>query len=199
MSTDFLKDTSLGGQFSAYVSNYGRLYQTYLDKTVPHTGARWGGFAALLVLFMLRVIYAQGWYIVCYGLGIYLLNLFLQFLQPKFDPSLEQDIRDQEIEEGMGASGEGSSSSALPTSRDDEFRPFIRRLPEFKFWHNATRAATIAFITTWFSIFDVPVFWPILLIYFIALFTLTMRRQIQHMIKYKYLPFDFGKAKYGRS
>jgi hypothetical protein len=46
---------------------------------------------------------------------------------------------------------------------------------------------------TFFSAFDVPVFWPILLFYWVVLFTLTMRRQIAHMIKYKYVPFSFGK------
>jgi Rer1 family len=56
---------------------------------------------------------------VCYSLGIYLLNLFLAFLTPKFDPSLEQELADQESEEG--------TSGSLPTNQDDEFRPFIRR------------------------------------------------------------------------
>lgn len=46
---------------------------------------------------------------------------------------------------------------------------------------------------TFFSMFDVPVFWPILLFYWIVLFVLTMRRQISHMIKYKYIPFSVGK------
>ena len=46
------------------------------------------------------------------------------------------------------------------------------------------------------NMFNVPVFWPILLLYFIALFTLTMKRQIKHMIKYKYVPFSFGKTRY---
>ena len=32
--------------------------------------------------------------------------------------------------------------------------------------------------------------------YFVALFVLTMKRQIKHMIKYKYVPFSFGKARY---
>jgi len=32
--------------------------------------------------------------------------------------------------------------------------------------------------------------------YFFALFFLTMKRQIKHMIKYKYVPFSFGKTKY---
>lgn len=58
---------------------------------------------------------------------IYLLNLFLAFITPKFDPALEADT---DAEEG---------APTLPTSKGDlaadgEFRPFIRRLPEFKFW-----------------------------------------------------------------
>ena len=52
------------------------------------------------------------------------------------------------------------------------------------------------FTATFFSMFDVPVFWPILLLYFCILFFVTMKRQIQHMIKHKYIPFSFGKKKY---
>lgn len=75
-------------------------------------------------------------------------------------------------------------------------RPFARRLPEFKFWHSCTRSVLTAIGMTFFSIFDVPVFWPILLLYFIVLFVITMKRQIRHMIKYKYVPFSFGKTTY---
>ncbi|KAL9043964.1 MAG: hypothetical protein Q9214_002868 [Letrouitia sp. 1 TL-2023] len=171
---------------SAQTTRLGRLYQTYLDKSTPYTTYRWCSTVALIILFFLRIVLAQGWYIVCYSLGIYLLNLFLAFLQPKFDPSLTQD-------EGLE---DGDASNSLPTKQDEEFRPFIRRLPEFKFWHSATRAILISFICTWFSIFNVPVFWPVLVVYFIILFSLTMRRQIQHMIKYRYVPFTFGKTRY---
>jgi hypothetical protein len=101
---------------------------------------------------------------VAYSLGIYLLNLFLAFLQPKFDPSNE--AIDTEMEDG---------TSGLPTKQDEEFRPFIRRLPEFKFWHSATRAIAIGFACTWFSIFDVPVFWPVLVVYWLILFALTSK------------------------
>lgn len=59
--------------------------------------------------------------------------------------------------------------------------------------YSITKAFCIAFVMTFFSVFDVPVFWPILLFYWLVLFTLTMRRQIMHMIKYKYVPFTFGK------
>lgn len=104
--------------------------------------------------------------LVCYSLGIYLLNLFLAFLQPKFDPSLSQD---DGLEDG------DSVRSPLPIKRDEEFRPFIRRLPEFKFWHSATRAISIAFACTWSELFNVPVFWPVLVVYWIILFTLTSK------------------------
>lgn len=145
---------------------------------------RWLATVALLMIFFLRIFLAQGWYIgmrfpealfsllsliqviaVAYSLGIYLLNLFLAFLQPKFDPSNE--AVDNEMEDG--------AAGGLPTKQDEEFRPFIRRLPEFKFWHSATRAIAIGFFCTWFSIFDVPVFWPVLVIYWLILFTLTSK------------------------
>ncbi|KAK1403646.1 hypothetical protein POM88_003251 [Heracleum sosnowskyi] len=43
------------------------------------------------------------------------------------------------------------------------------------------------------SLFDVPVFWSILLGYWIFQFVLTLKRHIMHMIKYKYVPLTMGK------
>ena len=51
-----------------------------------------------------------------------MLQLFLAFLTPKFDPALEEMEAAEQQEQG------------LPMKSDDEFKPFIRRLPEFKFW-----------------------------------------------------------------
>ncbi|KAI9790421.1 MAG: retention in endoplasmic reticulum protein 1 [Piccolia ochrophora] len=147
---------------SAQTSRFARQYQAYLDKSTPYTTYRWVGTGVLLLFFALRIIFAQGWYIVAYSLGIYLLNLFLAFLQPKFDPSIEQDT---EMEDG--------SVGGLPTKQDEEFRPFIRRLPEFKFWYSSTRALAIGFFCTWFEIFNIPVFWPVLVVYWLILFALT--------------------------
>jgi Rer1 family len=74
------------------------------------------------MLYTLRAVTVGGWYIVTYALGIYLLNAFLAFLSPKFDPALEEMMQDEQ------------DGPTLPSSKDDEFRPFIRRLPEFTFW-----------------------------------------------------------------
>ena len=109
---------------------------------------------------------------VAYTLGIYLLNLFLAFLTPKFDPSLEQD-------EGM----EDGTAGGLPTKQDEEFRPFVRRLPEFKFWYAATRAIALGFLCSWFEIFNLPVFWPVLVVYWLILFGLTSKRPLSLLFR----------------
>lgn len=135
----------------------------------------------VLGLFFLRVYLVQGFFIVAYGLGIFLLNNFIAFLSPLEDPSESN-----------------SDGLSLPTSSKEgkEFRPFARRLPEFKFWLACTRGTLTCIVMTLFSVFDVPVFWPILLLYFFILFFMTMRKQIAHMYKHRYVPISFGKAKY---
>jgi hypothetical protein len=39
------------------------MFQSYLDKSTPYTPYRWGGTAALLMAFGIRIFVAQGWYI----------------------------------------------------------------------------------------------------------------------------------------
>ncbi|KAE8674505.1 Protein RER1B [Hibiscus syriacus] len=158
-------------------SEFSRTFQFCLDRSTPHITERWLGTLAVAAIYVLRVYLLQGFYIVSYAIGIYMLNLLIGFLSPKIDPELELEYLDE---------------VSLPTRGSDEFKPFIRRLPEY----SITKAFCIGFVMTFFSIFDVPVFWPILLFYWIALFVLTMKRQIMHMIKYKYVPFSIGKQKY---
>jgi hypothetical protein len=168
------------------VIEFNKLYQRYLDKTNPFALYRWLATALVGLLFAYRVLAYHGWYLVTYALCIYLLNIFLAFISPKFDPSYESLDNEGDL-------GEGPS---LPRSANEEFRPFVRRLPEFKFWYSATLSILVALFCSFFRIFDIPVFWPILVFYFFILFGMTMRRQIKHMVKYKYVPFDFGKKKY---
>ena len=88
--------------------------QYYLDKSTPHYTWRWLALAAVVLLYGVRVYFLKGFYIVTYALGIYNLNLLLGFLSPQVDPELE--------------------GPSLPSRTTDEYRPFVRRLPEFKFW-----------------------------------------------------------------
>jgi len=161
----------------------GRRFQTYLDRTVPFVLPRWLFSATLYLIYWFRVWMLQGFHIITYALHIYYLNLFIAFLTPKVEPM----TYDEEDDEDAGS---------LPTSNQSEFKPFIRRLPEFKFWWWATRATIVAFTCTFFELFNVPVFWPILVMYFIMLFVITMKRQLKHMIKHKYVPWTAGKKKF---
>lgn len=70
---------------------------------------------------------------------------------------------------------------------------FKNYLTWYNYRHAFTKAFGIGLIMTFFPVFDVPVFWPILLFYWIVLFVTTMKRQIAHMVKYKYIPFTIGK------
>ncbi|CAF2521130.1 unnamed protein product [Rotaria sp. Silwood2] len=173
---------------SSSISSFTRLgmYTQYLlDRMTPFISLRWLFNLILLALFFLRIFLAQGFYIIAYGLGIFLLNQFILFLTPKQDPSFSE-LDDEE----------GDHVPHLPTRSTDEFRPFMRRLPEFKFWYTSFKALIISLILTIFPIFDIPVFWPVLVIYFFTLFFLTMRQRIAHMVQYKYVPFTHGKVKY---
>jgi len=155
-----------------------RLYNYYIDKTVPLMRARWIAFACLLLLYLFRVYFLEGFFIVTYALGIYLLNLLIGFLSPNIDPEDEH--------------GDGLSEVSLPSRDSEEFRPFIRKLPEFQFWFWGTRAVVFSIFATFFRVFDLPVFWPILLFYFVFLFFITMKQQIMHMIKHNYVPWSTG-------
>ena len=66
----------------------------------------------------------------------------------------------------------------------------------FKFWVAATRAVLLCIFLTCFEAFDLPVFWPILVGYFLVLFATTMKDRVKHMIEYRYVPFSTGKKKY---
>lgn len=102
----------------AWTFGVSRRYQHLLDKSTPHVLHRWLGTLAVALVYVLRVYLVEGFYVVSYGLGIYLLNLLIGFLSPQVDPEIH-DLSD---------------GPSLPTRGSDEFRPFVRRLPEFKFW-----------------------------------------------------------------
>ncbi|PAV64269.1 hypothetical protein WR25_25352 [Diploscapter pachys] len=178
-STSELRDRP--GVVSRFFSSIEQKYQYYLDRLTPYTAVRWTIAVASLFIFIFRILYIQGFYIVAYAVGIYWLNLLLLFLTPSIDPALNYDDDDD--------------GPVLPQSSSDEFRPFMRRLPEFKFWHSFIKSTLIATTCTFFEFFNVPVFWPILVMYFCILFFLTMKRQIMHMIKYRYIPFTVGKPR----
>uniref|UniRef100_A0A7S1QI52 Protein RER1 n=2 Tax=Neobodo designis TaxID=312471 RepID=A0A7S1QI52_NEODS len=155
-------------------------FQKLLDRSVPHTLGRWIGFACLLLLYILRVALHGGFYVVTYGMCVHLLYLLVLFLTPLDAP----------------ADDDADADAVLASKAGDEFKPYVPKVQEFKVWYGMMRVVCIAFACTLFEVLDIPVFWPILLIYFVGLFMAQMSARIKHMIKFKYVPWDRKKPRY---
>ena len=61
--------------------------QYILDKISPNYGMRWTAFLFIFIQYLIRVYLINGWYIVSYGLGIYLLNQLIGFISPQVNHS----------------------------------------------------------------------------------------------------------------
>ncbi|KAA3669928.1 uncharacterized protein DEA37_0003418 [Paragonimus westermani] len=107
------------------------MHQSLIDKLAPYKVVRWLIVLLCLSVYVLRVAYIQvlwilhpyvllgGFHIISYALAIYLLSLFIASISPKVDPAFS-DIFDE--------------TPTLPRTEGEEFRPFIPRLLEAKFW-----------------------------------------------------------------
>lgn len=118
-SAEALPSTSASSALSRWTFAVSQRHRYLLDKLVPHVLRRWITFLAIAFAYSLRVYLVEGFYIVTYALGLYMMTLLIGFLSPRVDPEL------QELMDGP----------TLPIRGSDEFRPFVRRLPEFKFWY----------------------------------------------------------------
>ena len=150
--------------------------ESVLLQTKPYILYRWISFIVLLAIFLLRMILQQRFYAIGYVLGLYLVNCVILFLSPKLDPEIY-------------------GTDVLPTAGDNDYKPFVRKLPEFVFWSRISKALVLAHLATLIPLFDPPVYAPILLVYFIIVFIVSFHSRIMHMIRNHYVPFTIGKPK----
>lgn len=157
-------------------------YRKFIDDMGPYVWQRWTATGVLAFFYLLRVFSVHGYYLLTYALGIFSLNHLVLFLSPKIDPE-----------------SDGTDALPLPLSNSiEDFRPFIRALPEKVFWQRMTLAIIVSFLCSFLPFLNIPAFWPILVVYFVGLTFATMKNQIAHMIKYKYLPWEYGKKRYNQ-
>ena len=154
------------------------------DQLIVYRNWRWGLVFILGIIYLIRIYTTKGYYALTYCIGIHLLNSFIGFISPLEDP--EDEIL-------------SNNDSYLPQKKTEEFRPFQRKVKEYSFWSLMFWTFMISIPMTYFEAFNVPVFWPLLLAYFVFIFFLIMGRQIKHMMKYHYLPWDSGKKSYGNN
>jgi Rer1 family len=164
------------------------LIQTYIDKSVMYRQERWIVLAAMLLLYVVKILRTGSHYLITYCLFLYLLHGFIGFCTP-----IDSDIPDPlDIEE--------ADSVHVPEDHikrsADESKPFMRRLPEFEYWYLSIRAISASLLASLFDVFNIPVYTPILVVYFVILVWLTAIKIRKHMEKYRYNPFTSAKKIY---
>lgn len=159
-------------------------YQRYRDMSVPHRGMRWSFFAFLCLLYLARVVSHGGFYIITYGLFIQILAQLLMLITPLYD-----------MEEAHGGS-ELPTTNVKGGEQGDEFRPFVPLVQEFIVWKNMTGSVVLCIFLTMIPFLDIPVYWPILVLYAVLLLIMNMSSRIKHMWKHGYVPWSAGKPKF---
>ncbi|KAG5479058.1 hypothetical protein LSCM1_02902 [Leishmania martiniquensis] len=154
-------------------------YKRYLDASVPHRAMRWCFFAFLALLYVARVVTFGGFYVITYGLCIHLLYLLLLLITPLSEPD-EGDV------------------TSLPTTHaeGEDYRPFMPKVQEFVVWKQMFTVVVVCLCLTMFSFLDIPVFWPILVLYFLVLFATQVGGRVRHMMRHGYVPWNTGKPKF---
>eukprot|EP01065_Artemidia_motanka_P050283 TRINITY_DN8569_c0_g2_i1.p1 TRINITY_DN8569_c0_g2~~TRINITY_DN8569_c0_g2_i1.p1 ORF type:complete len:602 (+),score=157.76 TRINITY_DN8569_c0_g2_i1:134-1939(+) len=165
---------------STFVRRMEIRFQMFMDRLQPRMRARYVILASMYFFFALRIYNVQGFYAVVYGLGIYQLNLLILFLRPANNLDSD-DERPQLLSE--------------VTAMQSEYRPFQRKLPEYKAWYNACKSICVCYVLTFFRVFDIPVFWPVLVVYFVFIFAFNIQKQVRHMWKHQYVPWSTGEKK----
>ncbi|CAN0163514.1 unnamed protein product, partial [Ectocarpus sp. 12 AP-2014] len=120
---------------------------------------RWLLFAASAAVFVLRIYTERGWYVVAYSVGILVLNNTVHFVTPQVGPDAER-LR------------------GLSERRRHRFRLFHPRiggrLGEYPCWRSSQKWLLVAIGMTFFGLFDIPVYTPILVVYFVFLMAFTL-------------------------
>ncbi|KAM3138886.1 hypothetical protein pb186bvf_009089 [Paramecium bursaria] len=159
-------------------------YQRKLDRYILYKKSRWLVSFLLMALFFARIINVEGFYVVAYILGMYQLQIAIDYLTPLGLPRIGEEEEDDEF---------NNDFIELPISDKNDSRPLLRTSSEFKVWQNNIISILIGMICTLIPILDVPVFLPFIILYFFMVVIQTFKKYIQHMRKYKYSILDFYK------
>jgi len=143
--------------------------QTLYDRLATKPGLRWGLAAALALVYCGRLWTTSGFYLLTYCLALYLFTLFVGFITPL---------------EGQEVLAKG------------EFRPFLRAIPEIRLWEGSSAALLGATLCTYCPPLNLPIYWPLLPVTFLAMVALMLHKQLEHMRKHNYVPWTAHKAVY---
>jgi hypothetical protein len=84
-----MEEDTAASSTPGFVEDASRKWQYVLDKSAPHMLYRWILFVVVFLIYFSRVYFLQGWFIVTYGLGIFLLNQLIGFLSPQVSGAID--------------------------------------------------------------------------------------------------------------
>eukprot|EP00746_Dinoflagellata_sp_MGD_P008072 gnl/MRDRNA2_/MRDRNA2_116093_c0_seq1.p1 gnl/MRDRNA2_/MRDRNA2_116093_c0~~gnl/MRDRNA2_/MRDRNA2_116093_c0_seq1.p1 ORF type:complete len:212 (-),score=12.91 gnl/MRDRNA2_/MRDRNA2_116093_c0_seq1:8-643(-) len=129
---------------------------------------RWALTGIMLLVYFIRQWIKRGFEYVSYGLSIYLSNLMVRFMRSNEQPGMNLP-----------------KTSADLFSRGAGFNKFSKKmqLPEFQVWLNSVIAIGLAIWATFLSYLDLPVWYPIVVLYFVASAANTLQDVIKKAVK----------------
>lgn len=155
----------------------------FLTNTLsPLILPRWISFFAIAAIFIYRICIKKSHWVIAYVSVIYLLHTFILFATPK-DSSIPDPFEAEEEDQ----------ENYNPRNIDNEFRPYVRKLPEFQFWKMCLHIIIVSHFLICFSFTDLPAEPAILVIYSVIIFCITAFRLLAHSKKYKYNLFFSSK------
>lgn len=157
-------------------SNYSffSIYKHYLDKTMRYPLQRWIIWFVLLAYYGYRIYTCQGFYLITYALGLYILNLFLGFVSPLVPILLVFLMFHRRIQNSMMTMKEiycllRRLMNSSPSFVVFQSSPSGMHFPSSLFSrYESIKMILMSLLMTFNKAFDVPVFWPILVVYFLV-------------------------------
>lgn len=155
--------------------------QYAIDTLSPRVYPRWMFALIILITYLRRVFGLKSHIVITYIAGVYLLHSFVLFVTPK-DSNIPDPFENDEDE------------SYNPKNIDNDFRPYVRKLPELLFWQSCVQIMLFAYFLTFFPFTDIPVHTPILIAYSVFIVIFTAYKLWNHSKKFKYKIFSLTKS-----
>lgn len=98
-----------------------------IDKLAIHPRKRWAFFTLTFLLFFIRMIVLDGFYAMMYLYAFYIVQNLIQYITPSDLPTIQE-------EEEMANTIYDIPDTVSFSKNEDESKPVIRKLGEFKLW-----------------------------------------------------------------
>ncbi len=102
-------------------------FRNRIDSYVIFKKERWAFYAGVLLFFIGRMLWTQGFFAICYLYGFYVLQNVILFITPSGLPSIQEEEENEDVIYDI-------PENATLEKNEDSSKPVIRKLGEFNLW-----------------------------------------------------------------